>query len=303
MYKATTNKNKFNNKSSISYDSFDNLIHKIFKPLQSRYKHFIKNIITETNTDNLNKSLFSISKLVTDEYTRNNFVSNENRQDFITTKIINYLRHIHAIGSTELYTDMQIIDIGGGNGNVLQQIATILDLKKEHVTCIESNTDWIENYDYNNSNISYMFWDNSELRIESNSINVVLCMVSLHHMTDNTIHNILKEIKRVLKPNGILLIKEHDTNSNSEKYIHWEHYLYHILDNAYKSKIIDPDNYLENAIENFKSKEEWCSIIETVGELTWKARTNRFLDGEFTNDSKNPTNLYWDIYVNNEAHK
>lgn len=295
MYKANTNKNKFTK----SYDSLDNLIHKIFKPLNYRCKQLIKNKIKETNANNLKISLYSISTLVTDEYKRNKFVPDENRQDFITSKIINYLQH----NDVSISSDFQIIDIGGGNGNVLQQMATILDLKKENVTCVETNTDWIENYDYNNSNISYMFWDNCELKIESNSVNCVLCMVSLHHMTEHTIHNILREIKRILKPDGILLIKEHDTNTKSHYYIQWEHYLYHILDNAYKSEIIYPYKYLENAINNFKSKEEWQSTIETLGELTWKERTNRFLDGEFIYDTKNSTNLYWDIYVNNEAHK
>jgi ubiquinone/menaquinone biosynthesis C-methylase UbiE len=292
MYKTNIN-NKANNNS---FDCLDNLIHKIFKPLYFKDKQRIKQMIKSTNNTNLSASLHEISKLVTNVYKINQYVPDENRQDFITTKIINYLYQLPK--STELDTDIEFVDIGGGNGNVLNQLATILDIKKDKVICVETNSDWVENYEYNHSNISYMFWDNTDLKIESNSVNCVLCMVSLHHMTDTTIHNILKEIKRILKPDGILLIKEHDTNNISQKYIKWEHYLYHILDNAYKYDIINPEMYLETAIDNFKSKEEWQSIIETIGELTWKERTNRFLDGEFTNDPKNPTNLYWDIYVN-----
>ena len=84
MYKANTNKNKFTK----SYDSLYNLIHKIFKPLNYRCKQLIKNKIKETNANNLKISLYSISTLVTDEYTRNKFVPDENRQDFITSKIM-----------------------------------------------------------------------------------------------------------------------------------------------------------------------------------------------------------------------
>jgi len=298
MYKTNiNNKHKANNNSD---ECLGNLIHKIFKPLYYKDKQYIKQFIKSTNNNNLSASLHKISTLVTNVYKINQYVPDENRQDFITTKIINYLYQLpNSIISTELDTNIRFVDIGGGNGNVLNQLATILDIQKDKVICVETSSDWVEKYEYNNSNISYMFWDNTDLKIESNSVNCVLCMVSLHHMTDTTIHNILKEIKRILKPEGILLIKEHDTNNISQKYIQWEHYLYHILDNAYKYEVINPQIYLETAIDNFKSKEEWQTIIETIGELTWKERTNRFLDGEFTTDPKNPTNLYWDIYINN----
>jgi ubiquinone/menaquinone biosynthesis C-methylase UbiE len=142
-----------------------------------------------------------------------------------------------------------------------------------------------------------MFWDNESLQIEDNSVDTILCMVSLHHMTDSTIETTLKEINRILKPGGMLLVKEHDANEMSKKFIVLEHYLYHIMDSAYQHKVIDPDAYFDNCIDNFKSIREWRGLIEDIGGLNRKTTTNRFLDGPFVNDNKNASNLYWEVYT------
>jgi hypothetical protein len=78
--------------------------------------------------------------------------------------------------------------------------------------------------------------------------------------------------------------------------INWEHHLYHILDGAYNKEPIHVEPYFEQTVHNFKSKELWKEIIES-NQFHFNRRTNRFLDGNYIeNESKNPSNLYWDIY-------
>lgn len=278
-----------------SFDRLDGMIHKIFRPLSRQNKQTIKkNIIQSKN--NIPQTLQSISRLVVDDFTKFKRVSDENRQDFIVSKILKFIQS----NAPEIISEqLRIVDIGGGNGNVLQLINTTLGLteKKDNFICVETKTDWVESYDFNHKNITYMFWNNHSLQIQDNTFDCVLCMVSLHHMTDETIVTTLQEIERILKPGGILLIKEHDANQDSMKFIVWEHHLYHIMDDAYQGKIIDVDNYLGHNIANFKSKQEWQKLIEEKGHITWKITTNRFLDGPFTKDDKNASNLYWDVYT------
>ena len=69
------------------------------------------------------------------------------------------------------------------------------------------------------------------------------------------------------------------------------------MDSAYQHKVIEPDAYFENCVDNFKSIREWRGLIENIGGLNWKTTTNRFLDGPFVNDSKNASNLYWEVYT------
>jgi len=267
------------------------IINKIFRPLSFKDKTQIKQLIEQST--NIKQTMAQISKLVTNEFIKLKCVQDEKRQDFISSKIVNFIRQTQI---TEL---TRIVDIGGGNGNVLQQITSILGFTEqtENFICVETKTDWIETYDYSNKNISYLFWNNNSLQIEDNSVDYILCMVSLHHMTDATIETTLKEINRILKPSGMLLVKEHDANQNSKKFIELEHYLYHIMDSAYQYKFIDPDSYFENSIGNFKSIQEWRRLIEEIGGLNRKITTNRFLNGPFVNDNKNVSNLYWDVYT------
>jgi ubiquinone/menaquinone biosynthesis C-methylase UbiE len=294
--------NKLYENKSRENKSSDNklydLINKIFRPLSSKDKWHIKSLIEQSK--NIKQTLETISEIVTNEFIRMKCVTDENRQEFIATKILKFIRQNTMTNKNTMITDKtRIVDLGGGNGNVLQQMNSMLGFaeQKENFICVETKTDWVETYDYSNKNISYMFWDNESLQIEDNSVDTILCMVSLHHMTDSTIETTLKEINRILKPGGMLLVKEHDANEMSKKFIVLEHYLYHIMDSAYQHKVIDPDAYFENCIDNFKSIREWRGLIEDIGGLNRKTTTNRFLDGPFVNDNKNASNLYWEVYT------
>ena len=270
------------------------LVNKIFKPLAFKDKKYIKELIEKSK--NIKQTLQTISNIVTNEFIKMKCIRDEYRQDFIVSKILNFIRTYSQNRITE---QTRFVDIGGGNGNVLQQMNSTLDLieQKHNFICVETQTDWIETYDYNNKNISYIFWNNDSLQIEDNSVDYILCMVSLHHMTDETIETTFKEINRILKPGGMLFVKEHDSNEYSKKFVELEHYLYHIMDSAYQYKIIDINTYFENSIDNFKSIQKWRELIETFGGLHWKKTTNRFLDGPFVNDNKNASNLYWEVYI------
>ena len=270
------------------------LVNKIFKPLAFKDKKYIKELIEKSK--NIKQTLQTISNIVTNEFIKMKCIRDEYRQDFIVSKILIFIR---AYSQNRITEQTRFVDIGGGNGNVLQQMNSTLDLieQKHNFICVETQTDWIETYDYNNKNISYIFWNNDSLQIEDNSVDYILCMVSLHHMTDETIETTFKEINRILKPGGMLLVKEHDSNEYSKKFVELEHYLYHIMDSAYQHKIIDINTYFENSIDNFKSIQKWRELIETFGGLHWKKTTNRFLDGPFVNDNKNASNLYWEVYT------
>lgn len=292
-----------NNKS---FDKLDTMIHKIFKFLTTNDKYKIKSYITNSKTENqLKTNIEHISTIILRYATQK---PNEHRQYFIVSKIISYImNHTHIHHTIDNYNDNNInvnenivmADIGGGNGNVLSGLNDHFKQNKTQFISIESesNNNWIEEYQYNHENIAYMYWDNTQLMLPDNHCDVILCMVSLHHMNDETIHTTLQEIYRVLKTGGILMIKEHDANNEvTNMLIHWEHHLYHILDCAYNKKMVDAKTYVNQHIHNFKSIYVMQQMIEQH-QFILKSRMNRFLDGNYTPpDVKNPTNLYWDIY-------
>jgi len=284
-------------------NNIDILINKVFRFLTSKEKKYVcKKILSimmekeEIEKENMLKIfLDDLSYFINDKLFEKKVIQNDKRQEFIIDKISKYLMENNDIINRKT---IKILDIGGGNGNILSGLKNII-WKNNNINnfiCLETKTDWIENYDFNNSNIIYKFWDNKIIPIENNSVDIILCMVTLHHMNNQTINNLLNECYRILKKNGYLIIKEHDSTEDNLEYIYWEHHLYHILDFGYNNKVININEYMKTyKLYNFKSKEKWEGLIN---EHNFKLinRFNRFLDGEFIKDNKNPSNMYWDIY-------
>lgn len=265
--------------------------------MTSYEKKNINNIINDENK-NFEEKMTLISEKVYIDAKKKNIKKDENRQEFISTKIVEYISNKVIINN-----NIKFVDIGGGNGNVLHGISNIMKMRglqfeKTNMICVETKNDWVESYAFNNEDVTYKFWDNNVIEIEDNSIDIVMCMVSLHHMTDDIIDNTLNEIKRIIKKGGYLFIKEHDANNKDTiKYIEWEHNLYHIMDCWYENKCVNVDEYMEKNIANFKSKDEWLNLIEEKN-MKFIERTDRMLSGCYNNnyDDKNVTNLYWDVY-------
>ena len=135
----------------MSYDKMDNLIHKIFKFMTSYDKKEIKKIM---NSKMLEKDkLLNISRMVTNYVTRNKLKPDEFRQDFIIDKLNTYLNSKYPY---LVQNNCKIVDIGGGNGNVISGLKDKLNVmtNKEDFICVETLTDWTETYEFNNTTIS-----------------------------------------------------------------------------------------------------------------------------------------------------
>jgi SAM-dependent methyltransferase len=226
-------------------------------------------------------------------------LSNYYMSDKIRTKVDkppDYISRIIArkTGANEHRT---YVDIGGGNGNVLSYIrANVVGdaiSQKENYVCVESGANWAEPYPFDRDNIKYLFWDNRVINLRSGFAHVILCMVSLHHMNDTTIHNVLLEMKRILCNGGVILMKEHDCNSSDVvRYTEMEHHLYHVRTRSMEGKPLDVDSYLKTCVFNFKSKAEWLRLFMNAGFVlrTWK---NRVLGSD---SLPNSTQLFWGIF-------
>ena len=272
------------------------MINKIYKFLNNENKYFIKEIILSNTMTILDKfeQIINIIRPIVKEL---RIEKDDERQDYIVSKILKYIGNKNG---------RVFIDIGGGNGNILNKISISLskddpNIIKDNYICVETKTDWIESYDFSNKNIIYKFWDNKKINIPDKIADIILCMVSLHHIKDDILINVFDEIHRIIKPGGLIMIKEHDCIDNYD-IIEWEHNLYHILDMALLDKELDTVAYFNKSISNFKSADTWKNIIIKKG-FKWLDRTNRFLDGPFIDDIKNVSRLYWDIFYKMEENE
>jgi ubiquinone/menaquinone biosynthesis C-methylase UbiE len=187
---------------------------------------------------------------------------------------------------------LSIMDIGGGNGNTLTNVGNALDIPANRLYCIEPKDGW--EYPYSNDeHITYVFWDNKHIpKIKAHTIDVCIIMVTLHHMTDTQIHKVFENANRLLKPGSLLILKEQDIHTATDKVcIMWEHRLYAIITNplATNENIEDIRNYHEN----YKSKKYFDDLLTSFG---YSETTPIIPDVPF-NTVANPSNIYWRVYI------
>jgi len=125
------------------------------------------------------------------------------------------IKDLNAFNFFDLLTinpDFKYLDFGGANGELTVAIAKYLKLNKEQVfvSDIKSwfNTDNISEYQ---KNVTLRYLTTSLLPFEDNSLNLISAFQVFHHIKHMDMT--LKEINRVLKEDGILLIREHDCDS------------------------------------------------------------------------------------------
>lgn len=278
----------------------DILLNKIFK---NRKSNDTINVIHKIILD---FSFIPLGNLKNTLITINNILFDNNLKDNNISKIINKNHDYVSINLADIISknikksnnEIKIVDIGGGEGTIIKNIGNILEIPSNNLYCVEPNNEWVESYRFNN-NINYIFWDNVHINIPDNSTDVVILMVSLHHMTDQVIDNTIKNIKRILKSDGIVIIKEHDMTNEDIKYtIDWEHHLYHILNS--KNEDLTKNRlkkYIKKFINNYKSKDDFDNLFMSYN-LKGVEELNRQFKPLSCIDYTNASNLYWKIYQN-----
>jgi ubiquinone/menaquinone biosynthesis C-methylase UbiE len=108
---------------------------------------------------------------------------------------------IRMLKSIKMYPK-SVLDFGGGNGNMVLEIKKYYKIKDKDCTILDDKTD---------ESINCNVLRSHELKkIESNSKDLILCFSVLHHIHPKVRRFIIQEFYRILKPNGIVLIREHN---------------------------------------------------------------------------------------------
>ena len=108
------------------------------------------------------------------------------------------------LDSINSLSELKIVDIGGGEGNVITWLCESLEIPSSNIYCVENESAWSESYQFDN-NIKYVFWDNKNIEIDDTSIDVTLIIVSMHHMDNQTIQNLMLNLKRMLKQDALII--------------------------------------------------------------------------------------------------
>ncbi len=151
------------------------------------------------------------------------------------------------------------LDFGGGIGDVSSSIAKNLKLKKENsfVTDIQN---WLgkEHTDEYVKHITYRYLKTNLLPFENETFDLITCLQVLHHIPDKKYT--ISQLRKVIKNNGILIIREHDCRDSQDRtMIDIEHSLHAY---AVDEQGID---YFQNYHDNYMSKSELATLMTEGG--------------------------------------
>ena len=286
---------KLNNIKNNKDHIINTLVRKILKhnKTDTSYTNIVKRIKTiisntDDNIHNICKSIYNINQIITNSKYKKLSDINPNHE-YVANNLTDILK------SYNYGSDINILDIGGGEGTVVKKIGQNLNIPLTNLYSLEEIvSSWTEKYLFNND-INYIFWDNNTINIDT-KFDIIICMVSLHHMNNQTIQNLILNINRLLKKDGLIILKEHDADSRDcMRIIDWEHHLYHIMRSSDDLDLESIDDYLNGFINNYKSKLAFDELFESNGydELV---ELDRFFNKFVEYDSSNITRLYWKIY-------
>jgi ubiquinone/menaquinone biosynthesis C-methylase UbiE len=99
------------------------------------------------------------------------------------------------------------LDIGCFDGNITFAIGNYFNLQKSQINGVD-----IVEFNNRNKNITFAKYDGITLPYDDNSFDLITCLMTLHHIQNENLSKIMCEIYRVLKKNGIVIVREHNTN-------------------------------------------------------------------------------------------
>lgn len=179
-------------------------------------------------------------------------------------KVSQLLRGINRqLGDSPRY-----LDFGCGDGSITQAMA-------KTIGAVPMGTDVIPTP-------PHIIAVNPLLAQPSNSIDICTAFVSLHHVVD--IHAALREIARILHPEGVFVIREHDYNGTSEMRAYLE--FIHLFGALKCGEAFDVDELPPV----YRSARQWDELLAQYGFV-------KLLQQNY--DVGNPQGLYFAVFANN----
>lgn len=172
----------------------------------------------------------------------------------------------------------------GDSGRYIDIFKHELDIRGTTYTLNDSYS-YIDNHIYGSGNfIQYDFNKMSVIPIKENSIELVTCLIGLHHFSTDKISVFLKRIHKILKDGGILIIKEYNGETNMIP-------LLNCLHNIFNSLTMENLQVEEKELRNFRRICDWREIIESCG----------FVDKRiYTTEKYDPTENYYMCFIKND---
>ncbi len=124
--------------------------------------------------------------------------------DYFTRVKAEYLKDILQVAFN--LTEVDVLDLGCGIGSYHALLRSSL----RSLSGIDVSSESIKIAKSRNSDVSYCDFDGATIPFEAASFDVVFAVCVFHHVPLNGRSRLIEEARRVLRPNGIMVIFEHN---------------------------------------------------------------------------------------------
>jgi ubiquinone/menaquinone biosynthesis C-methylase UbiE len=189
------------------------------------------------------------------------------------------------------YTPKVYLDFGAGDGYHTRQVMSLYNIENKDVYVVDK----VEYPSIKNMNVNFIQSTNEDFKLtslENNSVDLVSVFMVLHHIDEKYHRDVIQELNRVLKPGGMLILREHNTPNVNDK----EHKTFKqtidIVHDVY-DYIIEPELLWNDKhyYAEYKSMLEWDLLMKANG-FTSHMKRNDHLNDLY----KNPQRAYMSIY-------
>ena len=149
----------------------------------------------------------------------------------------------------------------GDSGKYVNILRSILNIGG-NVYTINDSYNYFEHINspisiFKNNFIKYDYEEMKPFEI-NDEIDLVTCLIGLHHFREDKLDNFLKNVYDILQPNGYFIIREHDGHKDIIPLLNCAH-------NVFNAVTGEDINTEQNELRNFKPIQEWINIVESIG--------------------------------------
>lgn len=276
----------------INYCWNNNLVTKMAKIKTLFYAFFNKKF-----TEILISKILSIKEYDTDlinfiieSKNKNNIYPEKNNIYKICDSWTFIIQNMSLIIKNKLLVDQNEIiylDVGCGSGNKTNKFGRFLNIYKNNIYGADISKWGPYNQKKYSHNFNFIKIHNDDIDLDSNKVNFCTCILMLHHV--EKIEELMMNIKRIIKPNGILLLIEHNNFDDIDNLtLDVLHLLYGYLYDKNNRYLAQPDYaQYHNLIEwNYLMNKFDFEVIETNSLFT-----------ELSNDIRYD-NIFYSFYKN-----
>lgn len=181
---------------------------------------------------------------------------------YSVSKNISYQeRGDNRVRSIQKYIDLQFqvsryLDIGCFDGYITNAIGNHFKLNNDQIYGVD-----IKPYNScikNEVKLNFTIYDGIKLSYDDNYFDLITCLMVLHHIPEENLSSLLSEISRVMKPGGVLILREHNViNDNQIELLNIMHDFY---DYVWTDKPIEKKDQWDT---NYKDNVEWTNLLKS----------------------------------------